>query len=121
MTPNELRQAVPVEVEQHMRDGDLWPDSLQFVFSKDPANAKYDGWEVYLGDSYSFNADHAAALIGWAIEGQLIRTHYTAWDKSGGYCVYGVGDPALQVIESHNDRLPALVAAYRRIFMGEPK
>lgn len=124
MTPTELRQAVDADVEAHMREKGVWPEHLAWVYRTGVGFDRFiPGWfiESPTGPWEPAHVSHAAALIGWAIEGQLIRTHYTAWDKSGGYCVYAVGDPALQVIESHNDRLHALVAAYRRIVMGESK
>ena len=120
MTPTELRQAVPVEVQRHMRDAGVWPEGLdRWAFSD-------AGIPPFFALNCTIIADsHAAALIGWAAEGAVMASDAVArfranpeWSsqEDAERCVLVFRGP-----ERYPTRLHAIIAAYRVVCMKENK
>lgn len=126
MNPTELRQAVPEDVEKHMRDKGVWPKGLCW-FDEKALGVGFDKylpcWFILAPNSSWEPAlsSHAAALIGWALEGaieskfggaQCAKLDNADSHQFGdAYCIMDSGG---HILGEGIPKVAALVAAYRR-------
>lgn len=144
LTARSLRDIVPLDVEQHVRESHRWPEPLRYRIVETSLGL-IAGWHIG-GDHSPFclNPEHAAAMLGWSIEDALLnhgRVH--ALSQMGSWWEGdGLGPPypdeprpigtlvnvngldhterpkdAASGDHWHVHRLGALVAAYRDVCM----